>query len=113
MPGGAVRGLSAADLTLKVDGREVPIEYFAEIKDGHTAPAPSSPSPTAEGAPAPAASPGPQGGFLMFIDEAFAVAKQRDVVLKAFERDLKLLGPEDRMAVVAFGQPTIGGRSRS
>jgi len=31
-------------------------------------------------------------------------------VLQALARDLKLLGPEDRMAVVAFGQPTSGGR---
>jgi VWFA-related protein len=110
--GERVRGLSAADLKLEVDGREVPIEYFAEIEDGHTtAPAPSSPSPIAEGARPPAASPAPQGrSFLIFIDEAFAVARQRDAVLQAFERDLKLLGPEDRMAIVAFGQPTSGGR---
>jgi len=109
--GERVRGLSAADLKLEVDGREVPIEYFAEIEDGHPTPAPSSPSLTAEGAPPPAASPAPQGrSFLIFIDEAFAVAKQRDTVLQAIERDLQRLGPEDRMAIVAFGRTTIGGR---
>jgi VWFA-related protein len=109
--GERVRGLSAADLKLEVDGREVPIEYFAEIEDGHPRPAPSSPSLTAEGAPPPTASPAPQGrSFLVFIDEAFAVAKQRDTVLQSIERDLKRLGPEDRMAIVAFGRTTIGGR---
>ncbi len=109
--GNRVRGLSAADLKLEVDGREMPIEYFAEIEDGHSMPAPLSPSLTAEGAPAPAASSAPQGrSFLVFIDEAFAVARQRDTVLQAIEGDLKLLGPEDRMAIVAFGRTTIGGR---
>jgi VWFA-related protein len=109
--GERVRGLSAGDLKLEVDGREVPIEYFAEIAGGQPAPAPLSPLPAAAGAPPPAASPAPQGrSLLVFIDEAFAVAKQRDTVLQAIESDLQRLGPEDRMAIVAFGQPTIGGR---
>ena len=106
-----MRGLSAGDLKLEVDGREVPIEYFSEIEDGRPVPAPSASSPAAEGAAAAGASSAPQGrSLLVFIDEAFAVAKQRDAVLQAIERDLKLLGPEDRMAIVAFGQTTIGGR---
>jgi VWFA-related protein len=112
--GNRVRGLSAADLKLEVDGREVPIEYFSETEDGRPVPAPSAASPAAEGAAAAAeaaASPAPQGrSLLVFIDEAFAVAKQRDTVLQAIERDLKLLRPEDRMAIVAFGRTTIGGR---
>src|SRR6476661_4147169 len=115
--GNRVRGLSAGDLRLEVDGREVPIEYFSEIEDGRPVPAPSAASPAAEGAPAataataPAASSAPQGrSLLVFIDEAFAVARQRDTVLQAIERDLNLLGPEDRMAIVAFGRTTIGGR---
>jgi VWFA-related protein len=107
--GKRVRGLSAGDLKLEVDGREVPIEYFAEIAEGQSVPA--APAVTAEGAPPAAApSPAPQGrSFLVFIDEAFAVANQRDTVLEALERDLKLLGPEDRMAIVAFGGVKIGG----
>ena len=110
--GNRVRGLSAGDLKLEVDGREVPIEYFAEIEDGRAVPAPSAASPSAaEGAATAAASSAPQGrSLLVFIDEAFAVAKQRDTVLQAIEGDLKLLGPEDRMAIVAFGRTTIGGR---
>src|SRR6476661_2949332 len=76
--GNRVRGLSAGDLRLEVDGREVPIEYFSEIEDGRPVPAPSAASPAAEGAPAataataPAASSAPQGrSLLVFIDEAF------------------------------------------
>ena len=111
--GERVRGLSAADLKLEVDGREVPIEYFAEIAEGQpvfAASAPASPSGGVTPGLPPPPSQAPQGrSFLVFIDEAFAVAKQRDIVLQALERDLKLFGPEDRMAIVAFGAVKIGG----
>ena len=102
-----VRGLSARDLVLKVDGEEVPIEYFAEMEGGKAeSPAPSS-SPSESSAPPAAASLAPEGrSLLVFIDDLFAVAKQRDVVLAALAKDLKLLQPEDRMAIVAF----YGGR---
>src|SRR3954470_16244688 len=68
--GNRVRGLSAADLKLEVDGREVPIEYFSEIEEGRPVQTPSAASPAAEGAPAvaAAASPAPQGrSLLVFI----------------------------------------------
>ena len=35
--GNRVRGLSAADFRLLVDGREVPVEYFTEIEEGKAA----------------------------------------------------------------------------
>jgi VWFA-related protein len=111
--GERVRGLSAGDLKLEVDGREVPIEYFAEIEGGQPviAPPAAAASTVAAGTPLPAPSPAPQGrSLLVFIDEAYAVARQRDAVLQSLERDLKLLGPEDRMAIVAFGSVTTGGR---
>jgi VWFA-related protein len=111
--GERVRGLSAGDLKLEVDGQEVPIEYFAEVAGGQPVLAPSSASASApsEGTPSPAPSLAPQGrSLLVFIDEAYAVANQRDAVLQSLERDLKLLGPEDRMAIVAFGSVTTGGR---
>src|SRR4051794_5931686 len=44
-------GLTAADFRLLVDGREVPIDYFTEIKEGEVA----APSPASKaGAPAAA-----------------------------------------------------------
>jgi VWFA-related protein len=108
--GERVRGLSAGDLKLEVDGREVPIEYFAEIAEGQPVSAASAPASAPSEGVAPPPSPAPQGrSFLVFIDEAFAVAAQRDTVLQALERDLKLLGPEDRMAIVAFGGVKVGG----
>jgi VWFA-related protein len=45
--------------------------------------------------------------YLVFIDESFAVAKSRDIVLRNLERDLGLLGPRDRMAVLAFNGASI------
>src|SRR5262249_14910229 len=62
---------------------------------------------TADAAPAPAPSQALAGrSLLVFIDDLFSIGKQRDRMLDALERDLKILQPEDRMAIVAF----FGGR---
>ncbi|HEX9940372.1 MAG TPA: VWA domain-containing protein [Thermoanaerobaculia bacterium] len=99
--GNRIAGLSAADFRLLVDGKEVPVDYFTEVVEGEMA-AP----PVEEGAPAAAASSAPGGkvgtSYLVFIDESFSIAAQRDVVLQRFIRDLKRLRAGDRMAVVAF-----------
>jgi VWFA-related protein len=100
--GERIRGLSAADFRLLVDGREVPVDYFTEIADGGVA----SPSvASAPGAPAAPASPLPAGkagtSYLVFIDDSFAIAPQRNLLLTGIAEDLRL-GPEDRMAIVAF-----------
>ena len=104
--GERVRGLSANDLVLEVDGQAVPIEYFSEMDGGRAASPPPAPA-TAEAAPPPAPSQALVGrSLLVFIDDLFSIGKQRDRMLDALERDLKLLQPEDRMAIVAF----FGGR---
>jgi VWFA-related protein len=101
--GERVRGLSANDFVLEVDGQAVPIEYFAEMDGGRAA----SPPPTAVAAPPPAPSPALVGrSLLVFVDDLFSVGARRDRMLEALEKDLKLLQPEDRMAIVAF----FGGR---
>lgn len=104
-PGGErVRGLSANDFVLEVDGQEVPVEYFAEMAGGRTAASPSPAAPAAaDAAPPPEASQAPVGrSLLVFIDDFFSIANQRDRMLDALEKSLNLLGPEDRMAIVAF-----------
>jgi VWFA-related protein len=99
--GERVRGLTAADFRLRVDGKEVPVDYFSEIAGGATLPAPSA--VRQEGEPQPAPLPAQAGrNLLIFIDESFAIAAQRDQVLQGLERDLVRLGPEDRLALVAF-----------
>ena len=97
--GNPVEGLGAGDFRLLVDGWEAPIEYFTEVRSGQAA----APVPSGEGA-APA-SPVPPGGvgvsYLVFVDEAFTLAADRDLMLSRLENDLRL-GPDDRMAIVAF-----------
>ena len=91
--GERVRGLAAADFRLLVDGKEAPIDYFAEIAEGK--------SVSAQNAPVAA---GEEVGrnYLVYIDDAFSLANRRNDVMEKLERDLGLLGPADRMAVLAF-----------
>lgn len=99
--GNRVRGLTAADFRLLVDGKEVPIGYFTEVAEGEMASYPSEPG---EPAPAPAVAPGGKVGtsYLVFVDDSFSVGSHRDLVLDRLAGDLGKLRPEDRMAVVAF-----------
>jgi VWFA-related protein len=95
--GNLVRGLKPEDFVLKVDGKEVPVEYFSEIVEGTAAAtgAGEVPSQVEKGAKV-------GRSYLVFVDEAFALASTRDEVLAKVEADLALLEPEDRMAVLAF-----------
>jgi VWFA-related protein len=97
--GERVRGLSAADFRLLVDGREVPIEYCTEIEEGKA----TASSAKAKGAGAPVAA-GEEVGrnYLIYVDDSFSVANVRNEALAKLERDLTLLKPADRMAVLAF-----------
>jgi VWFA-related protein len=97
--GERVRGLDAKDFRLKVDGKEVPIDYFSEIVGGEVV--------TREGASVkgvPSLLPGQPVGtsYLVFIDDFFTIARDRDRVLERLEQQAAALQPEDRMAVVAF-----------
>jgi hypothetical protein len=68
--GERVRGLSAADFRLLVDGREVPVEYFTEVEEGKAAaPAQGAPGTTA-GPQAPVAA-GEEVGrsYLVYVDD--------------------------------------------
>lgn len=98
--GNPIQGLKPADFRLKVDGQEVPIEYFTEVLQGEEA---------ASGTAAvPAAAPAKVGtSYLIFIDDFFSISTQRNRVLDRLEQDLQL-GPEDRVAVVLYnGRPTL------
>jgi VWFA-related protein len=95
--GERVEGLSAEDFELSIDGEAVPIDHFTEVREGVA---------VAGGGPAPmaAAAPGEPVGtrFLVFVDDFFSIPTRRDLALAALAGDLVRLGPEDRMAVVAF-----------
>jgi VWFA-related protein len=112
--GHRVTGLKPGDLRLRVDGKEVPIEYFSEVHDGSALPPPAE-SALQPGMPAKAApetavqglTEGPVGTYyLVFVDDFFSINAQRNAVLIAIKKDLARLGPNDRMAIVAYD----GGR---
>jgi VWFA-related protein len=100
--GNRVPGLAASDFRLKVDGKPVPVDYFTEVRGG----AAIAPEPGAQTAVRglPTLEPGSPVGtsYLVFIDDFFSVAPRRDEVLRALKDDLGRLGPDDRMAIVAF-----------
>src|SRR6266545_431384 len=90
--GEPVRGLGPADFRLLVDGREVPLDHFSEVVDGR-----ASSSPESGTGAEPVAR-----NYLVFLDDSFAVASPRNEALERLAADLSRLGPEDRMAVLAF-----------
>jgi VWFA-related protein len=97
--GNRVGDLKPGDFRLKVDGREVPIGFFSEIREGQAASGPAS-----EGTPPGPVSAGEPVGtsYLVFIDDYFSTAIRRNEVLAAFKKDLSRLGPRDAMAVIEF-----------
>jgi VWFA-related protein len=105
--GNRVEGLEASDFVLRVDGEIVPIGYFSEIRDGdvRTSDRTAESTASAEALPAvPSAEPGKKlrTNYLVFVDDFFSLARDRDRVLDRIEEDLSLAGPDDRFAVVAF-----------
>lgn len=106
--GRRVSGLGAGDFRLRVDGREVPIEFFSEIAAGRAVEA--GEAPVAGGKPAGTAPPAgiepgePVGtSFLVFIDDYLTFRpSDRNLVLDRLRDDLQHLGPGDRMAMVSF-----------
>jgi VWFA-related protein len=99
--GHRVRGLTAADFRLLVDGKEVPIDSFTAVEDGRN-PAPAASTTGVAGTEPATAASTVSRNFLVFLDNAFAIAAQRDRVLDTLAGQLSLLAPDDRMAVVAF-----------
>src|SRR5215207_9567279 len=70
-----VRGLTAADFRLLIDGKEVPIEFFTEVAEGtsKTSAAPSAAGPAAPVAPAEAV----PRSYLVFVDESFSQVESK------------------------------------
>ncbi|HSK76208.1 MAG TPA: VWA domain-containing protein [Thermoanaerobaculia bacterium] len=105
--GNRVPDLKPGDFRLTVDGKEVPIEYFTEVRSGQSVAAPAAEGEAAPAGP-PSATPGGAVGtsYLVFVDDFFPVEFRRNEVLKSLKDQLAQLRPEDRMAIVAWD----GGR---
>jgi len=101
--GNRVPDLQPRDFRLRVDGKTVPIEYFTEVRGGQAIAATgSAEAPPLPGLPSLA--PGSPVGtsYLVFIDDYFSIPARRDEVLRSLKENLATLGPEDRMAIVAY-----------
>jgi VWFA-related protein len=102
--GNRVSGLAPAEFRLRVDGREVPIDYFTEVRGGEAA-APSGVTAAGKGVQAlPSVTAGAPVGtsYLVFVDDYFSFGPNRDEALRNLKKDLGRLGPNDRMALVAY-----------
>ncbi|HWN45584.1 MAG TPA: VWA domain-containing protein [Thermoanaerobaculia bacterium] len=100
--GRRVPSLQRGDFRLLVDGKEVPIHYFTEVREGQAL-IPEAAAGAAPAAPPALAESGPVGtSYLVFIDDLFSLRVRRDEVLKSLKEEVARLGPEDRMAIVAY-----------
>ena len=99
--GNRVRGLTASDFELLVDGEPAPIAYFTEIDEGIVRAAPPTGVEVADAMPALHTGEEVGTNFLVFIDDFFSIRQHRDGVLRGLEQDLTQLGPADRVAAVA------------
>lgn len=112
--GNRVIGLSSEDFSLRVDGKDIPIGFFSEVRNGHGVAASPAREPDASSTPDHPPSPEVDLGrlapnqpirtsYLLFIDNYFTSrASQRNRILDGIEIDLGFMGPEDHMAIVAF-----------
>lgn len=103
-----VQGLKPGDFRLKVDGKAVPVEFFNEVRGGQAIALDAQEAQSAAVQGLPSLAPGSAVGtsYLVFIDDYFSVGPRRDEVLRQLKEQLTRLGPEDRMAIVAYD----GGR---
>ena len=92
--GQRIKGLNPTDFRLLVDGKEVPIDYFTEIRGGAAVEVPGD-------VPASPVTGTVGRNLLVFVDQSFAVQAQLDLVLRRLEEDLDRLVPGDQIALVA------------
>jgi VWFA-related protein len=103
--GNRVADLKPTDFRLKVDGKVVPIEYFNEVRGGQAIALAEGGAESASAVKGlPSLAPGTPVGtsYLVFVDNFFSVGPRRDEVLRSLKDQLSRLGPEDRMAIVAY-----------
>jgi VWFA-related protein len=98
--GSRIHGLGPKDFRLIVDGRPVAVDYFTEVSEGEAL---SPEGGTSAGAAAPSVASGRvPTNYLVFIDDYFGVERRRNEVIRSLADSLARLGPNDRMAIVAF-----------
>ncbi|HMB54956.1 MAG TPA: VWA domain-containing protein [Thermoanaerobaculia bacterium] len=94
--GNRVHDLAAADFRLLVDGEEVPLDFFTEVRDRRAV------ESAAPGTPAAPAGETVGTSYLVYVDDYFPLQRDRNKVLDQLAEQLSALGPADRMAIVAY-----------
>jgi VWFA-related protein len=109
--GNRVSGLSAKDFRILLDGKEVPLDYFAEVREGRVATPAGEPAQAANAETAADLPPGLRDvgtgevvgtNYLVFVDELFSPLRLRSEALKVLAGGVDQLREEDRMAIVSF-----------
>lgn len=99
--GNRVEGLTRDDFHLRLDGQEVPLEFFEEVRRGASLERIEGAAVTT--APVEAIADPAQGrSFLFFFDETFMDMRSRNVLLKRLDEELAMLRPADRVAVARY-----------
>jgi VWFA-related protein len=101
--GSRIPGLRASDFRLLVDGQEVPIGYFEEVRLDLPEPSRATgrsfsrtrSTVTGDGST-------PRVNYLVFIDDYFTHRGRRNRLLQNLVDDVRGLGPGERMAVVRY-----------
>ncbi|MFN7940823.1 MAG: VWA domain-containing protein [Thermoanaerobaculia bacterium] len=96
-----VTGLASRDFSIVIDGKAEPVDYFTEVRGG-TAVEPEFGGEPAAAVPQLAVGSPVSTSYLVFVDDFFSIARDRNRVIGSLRKDLPRLGPEDRMAVVAW-----------
>ena len=97
--GNRVTGLGIDDFELRVDGEEVPIGYFTEVREGRAAEVGDG---EVGGAPGLEQGEALRTNYLIFVDDYFSITRDRNRVLDAIAEDLGELSDGDRVAMVGF-----------
>lgn len=92
--GDRVEGLAAEDFRVTVEGRDVPLAYFSEIRDRRAVSADGD-AGVEVGQPVPT-------HYLVFVDGLFTFGRDRNALAKRVERQLDRLQPGDTMMLVTF-----------
>ncbi len=96
--GNRVTDLKATDFELIVDGQATGIEFFSEIRDG----LPEAGDGNLQGVSSLEVGQAVRTNYVLFVDEYFSKAQDRDRVIDRFVGQLDDLGVGDRVAAVAF-----------
>lgn len=100
--GSRIPGLKAGDFRLLVDGREVPVEYFEEVRLDLADRPPAGRVSSRTRFTGDDEEVSRAVNYLVFIDDYFTHRGRRKRLLENLVEDVRSLGPGERMAIVRY-----------